>query len=92
MNVTKLIEKRYHIDRDKKIQERLGSMPESFRITYKKATKKKSMRSAVNALCQECTGYQRKDVTLCTDLACPLYMFRPYQKIVVSEDDTENAG
>ena len=88
----KQVEQAYGIDRDKKIAERLEIIPDTYKNQYRKAVKKKALRASVNSLCLECCGYLRKEVTMCTDLACPMYLVRPYQKIVVSEDDIENAG
>jgi hypothetical protein len=67
------------IDRQAKIAERLAAMPRKYRAGYKRAVKGKSLRSAVNAQCLECVYWQRKEVTLCTDTACPLWAVRPYR-------------
>ncbi|MBL7188170.1 MAG: hypothetical protein ISS70_17745 [Phycisphaerae bacterium] len=64
--------------REEQIQQRLDQMPISCRGMYKKAVKKKSMRAALNSFCLECVGYQREEVKACTDLACPLWAYRPY--------------
>ena len=53
-------------------------MPTNYRRTYKKAIAKKSMRAALNSFCLECVGYQRAEITACTDKACPLWAYRPY--------------
>ena len=74
------VEKRYNIDRDDKIAKRLANMPSSCRGAYKKAVAHKSMRSAINSQCVECMGYVRKEVSVCSDLGCPLYSYRPFQK------------
>ena len=54
-------------------------MPRSYRATYDRAVKGKSLRAAINAQCLECVSWITKEVRLCTDLACPLYAVRPYQ-------------
>ena len=69
-----------HIDRQERIAERRAQMPRSYRANYGRAVKGKSLRAAINAQCLECVCWQRKEVTLCTDLACPLYAVRPYQR------------
>jgi hypothetical protein len=66
-------------ERQERIAERRSQMPKSYRATYDRAVKGKSLRAAVNAQCLECVCWQRKEVTLCTDLACPLYAVRPYR-------------
>lgn len=65
--------------RQAQIAERRKQMPRAYRATYNRAVKGKSLRAAINAQCLECVCWQRKEVTLCTDLACPLYAVRPYQ-------------
>jgi hypothetical protein len=67
------------IDRQDRIADRLAAMPRKYRAVYKRAVKGKSLRSAVNAQCLECCYWQSREVTLCTDLACPLYAVRPYR-------------
>ena len=64
--------------REEQIQQRLDQIPISCRGMYKKAVKKKSMRAALNSFCLECVGYQRAEITVCTDKACPLWAYRPY--------------
>ena len=65
-----------------KINQRLSQIPKAYKGIYKKAVQGKSLRAAVNAQCLECTGWQRKEITLCTAKACPLYAIRPYQEIL----------
>ena len=66
-------------DRQQQIEERLDAMPRKYRATYKKAVSGKSLRAAINAQCLECVYWQSREVTMCTDLGCPLYAVRPYQ-------------
>lgn len=68
-------------NRNKQIGERLALIPKAYRATYKKAIQGKSLRAAINAQCLMCVCWQRKEITLCSDLACPLYAVRPYQRI-----------
>jgi hypothetical protein len=65
--------------REEQIQQRLDQMPATCRGAYKKAVAKKSMRAALNSFCLECVGYQRVEITACTDKACPLWAYRPYR-------------
>ena len=67
-----------HVTREERIQQRSDQMPMSCRRTYKKAVGKKSMRAALDSSCLECVGYQREEIKACTDLACPLWSYRPY--------------
>lgn len=57
----------------------IDMIPESMQKTYAKAMTGKSRGAAVKAFCQQCCGYERKEVTLCTDKECPLYPYRPYR-------------
>lgn len=69
------------VTRQEKINERLNQIPTSCRAVYRKAVRGKSLRAAVNAQCLECVGWQRVEVTNCTDTGCPLYAVRPYQNV-----------
>ncbi len=55
-------------------------IPEVYQATYKRAMRGKSRKAGVRAFCQECVGYQREEVRLCTDVYCPLYLYRPYKE------------
>jgi len=67
--------------RESAIARRLSQMPESSRRTYLKATRgEASPRTAIKAFCCECVGWERKEVTLCTGWACPLWKYRPFAK------------
>jgi hypothetical protein len=46
----------------------------------KKAQKRTSPMMAIKAFCNNCVGDIRADITNCTSLKCPLYIYRPYQK------------
>ena len=61
------------------IAERRNEMPEIHRANYDKAMRGKSMRAATKAFCLMCVQWQKEEVRLCTDLACPLYPYRPYK-------------
>lgn len=65
--------------RQLRIAERRAQMPRSYRATYDKAIKGKSLRAAINSFCLECVCWQIEEIRNCTDLACPLYAVRPYQ-------------
>ena len=74
--------------RTEQITERQSGIPKSYLKTYNKAVKGKSLRASINAQCQECCGYQVKEIRHCTDLACPLYAVRPYR----SSQSARNEG
>lgn len=61
----------------------MRQLPTSLRKTYEKSVKSKA--AAIKSFCIECTGYERKTVTDCTDTGCPLWHHRPYQKKVNSD-------
>lgn len=48
-------------------------------IVYKCFTQRKSKALAIKAKCLDCSSYQKKEITNCTVVTCPLYNFRPYQ-------------
>lgn len=67
--------------REQQIEERLKQIPDlkGYRKVYTKAVSHKSRNAAVKAFCLECVGWEREEVKKCTDLACPLYGYRPYK-------------
>lgn len=65
--------------RQEQIADRLANIPESNRKTYQKAVGGRNRAAAVKAFCQECVGYERAEITACTDLGCSLYPYRPYR-------------
>ena len=71
-----------HKTRQEFIDERLSQMPENCRNVYLKAVNRKSMIGAIKANCQECMGWSdyQAEIHNCTDLGCPLWRYRPYQK------------
>ena len=67
--------------REQAISDRVFQMPKASVSTYLKATRgKASPRVAIKAFCMECVGWNRTEVTKCTALACPLWMYRPFQR------------
>jgi len=66
-------------DRQEQIAERREAMPRKYRRLYDRAVGGKSLRSCINAQCLECVAWVSKEVTLCTDLACPLWAVRLYR-------------
>jgi len=62
------------------IRERALETPEKCLNTYLKAMRGRSRGAAVKAFCQMCMGYVRREIRECSDPACPLYPYRPYQE------------
>lgn len=61
---------------------RRKQIPESIRAFYDRAVSGDgSPRNAIKAMCQMCMGWEdwRAAIRDCTDPACPLYQYRPYQ-------------
>lgn len=81
-----LVETKYGISRSEQIAKRLSNMPSTCKGAYRKAVNHKSMRAAVNSQCLECIGYVRKEISVCSDLGCPLYSYRPFQTRSGSDD------
>ncbi len=63
-------------DRQQAIAKRLEQMPPKCRRTYERAVNG-SKAAAIKA---QCVGWVRAEVTGCTDIGCPLYAVRPFQK------------
>ena len=78
--------------RQQRIAERKAQMPRAYKATYDKAVKGKSLRAAINAQCLECVCWQIDEVRNCTDLGCPLYTVRPYQRSLQNGRDEGFSG
>jgi hypothetical protein len=63
------------------VKDRLSQMPKTGRSTYLRAVGGRSPKSAIKAFCLECVGWQRAEVARCTDLACPLWAYRPFRRV-----------
>lgn len=66
-------------DRRQAIAKRLEQMPESYRNVYRKAVSGKSKAAGLKSFCLECVGWQRNEITACSDEGCPLWPYRPYR-------------
>lgn len=62
------------------ITRRRQNIPKKYAGHYDKAVKG-NRPAAVKAFCLECVGWIRTEITLCTDLACPLYVIRPFRNL-----------
>ena len=49
-------------------------VPQKYKAMY--ARRKSSRKAAIRSFCLECVGYSEPGVKLCTDKACPLFMYR----------------
>lgn len=63
----------------RQMAEKLSQMPVSWKNTYLKAMRGRSMKMAIRAFCGECMGWQRSEIPECTGRACPLYPYRPWK-------------
>jgi len=70
----------------RRLQEIKQHSPNYLGVTTKAFTGK-SRAAALKAKCLDCTGWQRKEITLCKVESCPLWLFRPYQ----SQDEPDDA-
>ena len=68
-----------NVEREAQITERRAQIPRKYRSLYDRAVRGRSLRACVNAQCLECVGWVSKEVTFCTDRACPLWTVRPYR-------------
>jgi hypothetical protein len=68
----------------RKIKERLEQIkrhsPKLYPLFLRVYANRNSKAAAIKAKCLDCCCYQRKEVELCTVVACPLWHVRPYQK------------
>ena len=69
------------------VAQRAAEIPPRMLRAYLRAVCGKSLRSAVTAFCSECAGWNRAEVRRCTSLACPLYLYRPYQRKINQRPD-----
>lgn len=60
-------------------RDRLRFIPPKYRSLFEKAYSGKRKALSIRCKCLDCTCYQRKEITNCTVLACPLWPYRPYQ-------------
>jgi hypothetical protein len=51
-------------------------IPKKYRKLYNRAKNSTSRKAAIRMFCIECTGYEGKEVAICTDRGCPLYKYR----------------
>lgn len=63
------------------ILDRLSQMPERCMGAYLQAMRGRARSSGIKAFCQMYMGWQdmANGIRNCTDLACPLYPYRPYK-------------
>ena len=66
-------------NRSEQIENRRKEIPDIHQANYGKAMKGKSMKAGIKTFCLMCVCWQKEEVRLCTDLACPLYPYRPYR-------------
>lgn len=75
-----------HEARSVAVARRLERISLAYRNGYARAADgSASPRQAIKSFCLECVGYARKEVTNCTALACPLWLYRPYQGAAEAE-------
>lgn len=63
------------------IRVRASEMPRSCVRAYLRAMRGRASTTAIRAMCCMCMGWDdyRVGIEACTDPACPLYPYRPYQ-------------
>ena len=59
----------------------LDDIPDPYKGVFRKAFTGNSLRAAINAKCLDCSNYQKQEINQCTVKNCPLYKYRPYQRI-----------
>ena len=69
------------LERERQIAERRAHMPKQYRSVYDRAMTGRSRKAAMRAFCVACCGYEIREVFICSDLACPLWPYRPLSRI-----------
>lgn len=59
--------------------EEIANTPSKYRGQVERAYQGRSKAIALKAMCLQCSGYQRVEVTHCQSYRCPLWLHRPYQ-------------
>jgi len=68
------------------VARRLERISPAYRAGYSRAADgSASPRAAIKSFCLECVCYIRKEITACTAVACPLWLYRPYQDAAEDE-------
>ncbi len=79
---------------DKGVKAFANQMPQKYRLNYLRAMSGRSRTAAIKAKCLDCCNWQRKEVEQCAAKTCPLWTYRPYQKVFrhsIGDDTTEKA-
>lgn len=71
---------------NQRLSETKSHSPQYLGVTSK-AFAGNSKAAGIKAKCLDCTGWQRKEITLCGVEACPLWLYRPYQGSSDSEQE-----
>jgi len=66
-------------ERQRQIAKRKSQIPRKYRRLYDRAVSGKSLRASINCQCLECCQWLSKEVSLCSDLGCPLFAVRAYR-------------
>lgn len=67
----------------------IQSRSPSYAAVTRKAYEGNSKAAAVKAKCLDCSGWQRKEITLCPVHTCPLWPYRPYQDESETDEITQ---
>ncbi len=71
-------ENRFSDAQARQIEGALAEVPRSFRKAYLIAMGGESRKKAIGVYCLQCAGWKRNQVATCPNLACPLYLYRPF--------------
>lgn len=59
----------------------MRDIPAKYQKLYNRAMSGKSRKAAIRMFCLECMGYSEYEVSVCADPNCPLYPYRPKEKV-----------
>ena len=68
-------------NRRERIARHRAEMPRKFRESYDRAMSGRSRKAALYVFCDECCGYEIKEVHRCTSPECPLFPYRPRSRV-----------
>ena len=57
-------------------------VPKRYRKIAERAGSGHSREAAIHIQCLQCCGWERRAVRECKSEDCPLYLYRPYRKVV----------
>ncbi len=77
----------YSEEEEEAITKKLKWVPKAAVNTFKRAYSGASKAAAVKAMCLECIGFIREEVRSCSAPTCPLWPYRPFRTLKLTEKE-----